>query len=301
MLYINVFTFSIGIIVLTILWVFYMRNKQSVLLKYNLMMISFFATLCLDFIPNSYIFAIESNLLFLWINFLRGTFALAFIVSVPLFANSIFLSKYRVIVTKLTIILVLINLFFFIFVIFTPVGDIVLVNIIFHWFWSISMASAITYSCVVFILYYRNIKQEQLKSFIKFCAVISSLFLPFLIFRDFLYLDFLVPYLHPDFYFRTILFLLINIFTIIFFFRYYFAMIIRTLPETLHESYILKYNISPREKDVITLLIKGKSYKQISEKLFISLSTVKSHIYSVYKKSGTGNKTALIRDIQYSK
>lgn len=59
-------------------------------------------------------------------------------------------------------------------------------------------------------------------------------------------------------------------------------------------NFLLKYEITSRESDVLTLLIRGYSYKLIGEKLSISLSTVKSHISSIYKKTSTQNKLELV-------
>ncbi|MEP7171494.1 MAG: response regulator transcription factor [Bacteroidota bacterium] len=44
------------------------------------------------------------------------------------------------------------------------------------------------------------------------------------------------------------------------------------------------YNLSSREKDVLQLLVKGKSYKMIADELHISYETVHSHIRRIYQK-----------------
>lgn len=44
------------------------------------------------------------------------------------------------------------------------------------------------------------------------------------------------------------------------------------------------YNLSVREKDVLQLLVKGKSYKMIADELNISYETVHSHIRKIYQK-----------------
>ena len=60
------------------------------------------------------------------------------------------------------------------------------------------------------------------------------------------------------------------------------------------EFFCDKYAISPREKDVLDLLVKGKSYNQIGEELYISLPTVKTHISNIYRKFEVNNKVELI-------
>ena len=44
------------------------------------------------------------------------------------------------------------------------------------------------------------------------------------------------------------------------------------------------YNLSVREKEVLTLLSDGNNYQEIGEQLFISVDTVRHHIRNIYKK-----------------
>lgn len=55
-----------------------------------------------------------------------------------------------------------------------------------------------------------------------------------------------------------------------------------------------KLAISPRESQVLKLLVMGKTYIQIAQELFISLATVKTHINRIYKKAGVASKVELI-------
>lgn len=57
---------------------------------------------------------------------------------------------------------------------------------------------------------------------------------------------------------------------------------------------LVKYKITNREREIIDLLICGNSYKEISEKLVITLPTVKTHVFNIYKKLGIKNKIELI-------
>ena len=58
-------------------------------------------------------------------------------------------------------------------------------------------------------------------------------------------------------------------------------------------SRLFKYKITPRELEVLKLLIKGKSYKDIGVELFISMSTVKTHVINIYQKLNVKNKVEL--------
>jgi two-component system nitrate/nitrite response regulator NarL len=51
------------------------------------------------------------------------------------------------------------------------------------------------------------------------------------------------------------------------------------------------WKLSPREMDVLALLMKGKSNHEIAAELKLSLGTVKSHLSSMYKKLGVSNRT----------
>ena len=52
--------------------------------------------------------------------------------------------------------------------------------------------------------------------------------------------------------------------------------------------------LSPRQKEVLSLIVKGKSNKEIMAELNIELSTLKTHINQVYKILGMKNR----REIQ---
>lgn len=61
-----------------------------------------------------------------------------------------------------------------------------------------------------------------------------------------------------------------------------------------------KYNISGREQEVIGLISRGKSNREISDELYISLSTVKLHIHSIYRKLNIKNRVQLSNFIRNS-
>lgn len=55
------------------------------------------------------------------------------------------------------------------------------------------------------------------------------------------------------------------------------------------------YGLSPREKEIGEMLLSGFSYKEIADNLFISLSTVKTHINNVYRKTDVSSRKELRR------
>ena len=54
------------------------------------------------------------------------------------------------------------------------------------------------------------------------------------------------------------------------------------------------YKLSPREKDVLSLLVNGLSYKMIADKLDISYETVRSHMKKIYEKLHVASLTEAV-------
>lgn len=63
-------------------------------------------------------------------------------------------------------------------------------------------------------------------------------------------------------------------------------------------NFLLLHNISQREKEVIQLIVEGKTNKEIDQELFISSHTVKNHIYNIYQKLHVKNRFQLISILQ---
>ncbi|MCK4822537.1 hypothetical protein KA005_42630, partial [bacterium] len=55
-----------------------------------------------------------------------------------------------------------------------------------------------------------------------------------------------------------------------------------------------KHKISERELEIIRLILEGKSNHDIENELYISLKTVKTHVYNIYRKLGVKNRWQLI-------
>lgn len=55
--------------------------------------------------------------------------------------------------------------------------------------------------------------------------------------------------------------------------------------------------LSQREKEILDLLSKGFRYKQIADKLFISTTTVRTHIYNIYQKLQVNSKLEAINKV----
>lgn len=69
----------------------------------------------------------------------------------------------------------------------------------------------------------------------------------------------------------------------------------------LPEHFVEKYGISPRECEIVSMMVQGLGNRKIGETLFISALTVKNHIYHIYQKTGATNKIQLLNLINSPK
>jgi DNA-binding CsgD family transcriptional regulator len=53
-------------------------------------------------------------------------------------------------------------------------------------------------------------------------------------------------------------------------------------------------DLSAREKEVLALLVKGKSYKAIASACFISVDTVSTHVRHIYEKLHVHSKSEAV-------
>ncbi len=67
------------------------------------------------------------------------------------------------------------------------------------------------------------------------------------------------------------------------------------LPPELSDELVQRYGISAREREVILLLNEGMGNREIAEKLFVSLATVKTHVHNIYEKTGAKGRYELFR------
>ncbi|MBD3270608.1 hypothetical protein GF376_03720 [Candidatus Peregrinibacteria bacterium] len=71
-------------------------------------------------------------------------------------------------------------------------------------------------------------------------------------------------------------------------------------PKVIDTNQLDKFQVTRREKEVLQLLIQGKTYKEIGEELFISLPTVKTHVSRIYEKLQVRNRLELSNLVKQS-
>jgi DNA-binding CsgD family transcriptional regulator len=72
------------------------------------------------------------------------------------------------------------------------------------------------------------------------------------------------------------------------------AVLARHRPATVPPGWA-RLGITPREADVLALVVEGCSNREIAEQLFLSVRTVEKHVESLLRKSGAPSRTRLVR------
>ncbi|ELT8948006.1 helix-turn-helix transcriptional regulator [Enterococcus faecalis] len=80
----------------------------------------------------------------------------------------------------------------------------------------------------------------------------------------------------------------------------FFVQKIHLVPTTIYDPEIFnkfcsEFILTKREKELLTELLNSLTYQEISEKLFISVSTVKAHFHNIFQKTETKSKEHLVQ------
>ncbi|MBU3200338.1 LuxR C-terminal-related transcriptional regulator [Clostridium estertheticum] len=156
-----------------------------------------------------------------------------------------------------------------------------------------SIISVIIYELYVGLKNYKQVVNKDLKQAIKSFVLITIIFLPFIMiesYRPYIQLikniELLKMAALPSY------FLTINIFNLIFVLKYFNTPSF-IANNKLTDYFKQKYDITEKQSEIIELIIKGLTYKQIAEKLFISSKTVDNHVQNIYKKLNVNSKMQL--------
>ena len=64
------------------------------------------------------------------------------------------------------------------------------------------------------------------------------------------------------------------------------------------ERFYESFELSRREREIVRLMLTGKSNKEIAGELFVSVHTVKNHVYNIYQKLQVSSRLHFIRVVQ---
>lgn len=68
----------------------------------------------------------------------------------------------------------------------------------------------------------------------------------------------------------------------------------QTAPQSIHSNLLEQARLSKRELDVLKLLLKGRTYREIAAELFISKHTSREYIARVYTKLGVSRRSTCV-------
>jgi DNA-binding CsgD family transcriptional regulator len=159
-----------------------------------------------------------------------------------------------------------------------------------------------------FILGFRNYKKIiniEIQRIVKSSLYLTLIFFPGML-LDFYHKlsNFKIPLVikeeeyGPRFLIHPLFYCTLSIVCTIYIVRYYFKEYNVTVNDLPFDNFIRKYDISEREKEVVNLLINGRSNREIADKLFISVNTVKTHIKNIYEKLEIKSRYELISIIR---
>jgi DNA-binding CsgD family transcriptional regulator len=63
----------------------------------------------------------------------------------------------------------------------------------------------------------------------------------------------------------------------------------------ISEAFISVHNITKREAEIVQLISLGLSNQEIADRLYVSLTTVRTHIYHIFQKTGATSRVHLLR------
>jgi DNA-binding CsgD family transcriptional regulator len=144
------------------------------------------------------------------------------------------------------------------------------------------------YPIIIGIFYHKKLADLELKKFsVRFLIIFGSFTPGFFIDVFFCHLAYNLSI--PGF--STFFYITLGLLFVIFVAKNYYFININKDQIAL---FFKKYNISEREGEIINLVLKGYSYNQIADLLFISLNTVRAHIRSIYPKIGINSRYELM-------
>ncbi len=99
-----------------------------------------------------------------------------------------------------------------------------------------------------------------------------------------------------SFVYSSIPYALYGIFVIVYFLNYFVPASVDV--DQVFDSFLAKYGITEREREIILKVVQGKSNADIARDLVVSLATVKTHLHNIYTKIGVTSRYNLLARVR---
>jgi DNA-binding CsgD family transcriptional regulator len=165
---------------------------------------------------------------------------------------------------------------------------------IIHQAWIFSMDLIILFTLIKLLIKSRSTPEDKVRRLLQSFGYI------FLV----AYTGFILTHINFYFFhinigpFDSLILLLINVCPFLWIRMFYIKYQINSTSHVNSIDYIDKFaeefNLTSREKEIVELIMKGKTNNEIETILFISFNTVKNHIYNIFRKIKVNSRSQLI-------
>lgn len=282
--FIQIFSLMAGMPVIILAIIFYIKNKKSILLTYVLFFMGIYSFI-MNGVIIDYIILLEIDPRPLFLSILNGIFAnigpSLFFICGPVMIHLLFNLKIKAIL----IITIIISIAYELLGVLFDQYDNTLFGIL--------VIVISVYMLIISVYNFSKIGDKTLKKSLKLIFILSGINLIFLVMQisniktisDFGILGF------------SLFFLTVCILNIIFCINFFSSEPYSNNNE-ISDSFVTKFGITPREKEIISKLLEGISVNDLGEELFISPKTVANHIHNIYQKTEVKNRVQLINLIK---
>lgn len=63
----------------------------------------------------------------------------------------------------------------------------------------------------------------------------------------------------------------------------------------ISDAFLRQYGITPREREVIEMISRGMTNQQIAKELYVSFTTVRTHVYNIFRKTEVNRRVELLQ------
>jgi DNA-binding CsgD family transcriptional regulator len=166
---------------------------------------------------------------------------------------------------------------------------------------NVCVAGVLVYGMAIVFLNFKRIENPAVRSFLRAGLIFNSAMIVMSLAQLFLRSLSIAPPVVRDYGLIEVAWYLgADALLLLFGLRYLFQPEVK-LACNLPEHFVQKYGISPRECEIVSMIVQGLGNRKIGETLFISALTVKNHIYHIYQKTGAANKIQLLNLINSPK